>query len=98
MCVFQVFGGDKCSGSRDSGHSKSPWGHFTETVREKFETVRNRRYSKEQSDRETRYKDQSDRDTRADKVECGHYSDTNRLFVNHDNIHQVILKIVYGSC
>ena len=35
-------------GSRES---KSPWGQFTETVKEKLETVRGRRYSKEQGER-----------------------------------------------
>ena len=35
-------------GSRES---RSPWGQFTETVREKLDTVRGRRHSKEQTDR-----------------------------------------------
>ena len=44
---LQVYNVNK-AGSRES---KSPWGQFTETVKEKFETVRGRRYSKEQGER-----------------------------------------------
>ena len=39
------------TGSRES---KSPWGQFTETVKEKLDTVRGRRYSKEQGERDQR--------------------------------------------
>ena len=73
----QVFGasGGK-SGSREN--NKSTWGHFTETVKGKLETVRGRRNSKEQSVREGRN----------DRSESGHYSDNSRGYnLNHDKLH-----------
>ena len=36
------------AGSRES---RSPWSHIADTVREKLDTVRGRRHSREQSDR-----------------------------------------------
>jgi len=60
------------AGSRES---KSPWGQFTETVKEKLETVRGRRYSKEQGER-----DRHDTSDASRRSESGHYSDSGRRF------------------
>jgi len=60
------------AGSRES---KSPWGQFTETVKEKLETVRGRRYSKEQGER-----DRHDTSDTSRRSESGHYSDSGRRF------------------
>ena len=60
------------AGSRDG---KSSWDQFTETVKEKFETVRSRRYSREQEERERH--DNSDTSRHS---ESGHFSDTGRRF------------------
>ena len=48
LCLGQVY---SLAGKGGSRESKSPWGQFTDTVKEKFETVRGRRNSKEQGER-----------------------------------------------
>ena len=72
--IDQVYNVSKIS----SRESKSPWGQFTETVKEKLDTVRGRRYSKEQGEREQR--PESSEVSR--RPESGHYSDSGRRFTS----------------